>query len=124
VFIIIVLGRVAYNYDLYYKAFSLANNIESGTYRSLPVHIYYPDFGVILGLDFLAKIIYIIYSIYLVLIYIDFGKIGIFVTEMASVPVIIICRSYNNQVLIHLIKWFTISWIFRISDIKDNYCCF
>jgi hypothetical protein len=66
--------------------------------------MYHPDFGVILGLDFLAKIIYIIHGIYLVLIYIDFGKIGIFVTEIAGVPVIIIYRNYNNQVLIHLIK--------------------
>jgi hypothetical protein len=66
--------------------------------------MYYPNFGVILGLDFLAKIICMIYSIYLVLIYIDFSKIGIFVTEIASVPVIIICKSYNNQVLIYLIK--------------------
>jgi hypothetical protein len=66
--------------------------------------MHYPDFGVILGLDFLAKIIYIIYSICLILIYIDFGKISIFVTEIAGVPVTIICRSYNNQVLIYLIK--------------------
>jgi hypothetical protein len=86
--------------------------------------MYYPDFGVILGLDFLAKIIYIIHGICLVLVYVDFGKIGIFVTEIAGVPVIIICRSYNNQVLIHLIKWFTISWIFRISDTRNNYYCF
>jgi hypothetical protein len=86
--------------------------------------MYYPDFGVILGLDFLAKIICIVYGIYLVLVYIDFGKIGIFATEMAGVPVIIICRSHNNQVLIYLIKWFIISWIFRISDTKDNYYYF
>jgi hypothetical protein len=86
--------------------------------------MYYPDFSVILGLDFLAKIIYIIYGICLVLIYIDFGKIGIFITEIAGVPITIICRSYNNQVLIHLIKWFTISWIFRISNTKNNYYCF
>jgi hypothetical protein len=117
------LGRVTWSYDLYYKAFFLANNIESGTHRNLPVHIYHPDFGVILGLDFLAKIIYIIYGIYLVLAYIDFGKVGIFVTEIAGIPVTIICRSYNNQVPIHLIKWFIISWIFRISDTRDNYYC-
>jgi hypothetical protein len=98
------LGRVAWSYDVYYKTFSFANNIESGTYRSLPVYIYHPDFGVILGLDFLAKIIYIIYSICIVLVYIDFNKIGIFVTKITSIPVIIICRSYNNQVLIYLIK--------------------
>jgi hypothetical protein len=103
-FTTIVLGRVAWSYNLYYKASSLANNIESRTYRSLPVYIYHPNFGVILDLDFLAKIIYIIYSIYLVLIYIDFGKIGIFVTEITSIPVIIIYRSHNNQVPIHLIK--------------------
>jgi hypothetical protein len=66
--------------------------------------MYHPDFGVILGLDFLAKIIYIVYSICLVLAYIDFGKIGIFVTEIAGIPVTIICRNHNNQVLIHLIK--------------------
>jgi hypothetical protein len=66
--------------------------------------MYYPDFGVILDLDFLAKIIYIVYSIYLVLIYIDFSKINIFAIEIAGIPVIIIYKSYNNQVLIHLIK--------------------
>jgi hypothetical protein len=66
--------------------------------------MYHPDFGVILGLDFLAKIIYIIHGICLVFIYVDFSKIGIFAIEITSVPVIIICRSYNNQVLIHLIK--------------------
>jgi hypothetical protein len=66
--------------------------------------MYYPNFGVILGLDFLAKIIYMIYGIYLVLVYINFGKINIFITEIAGVPITIICRSYNNQVLIHLIK--------------------
>jgi hypothetical protein len=66
--------------------------------------MYHPNFGVILGLDFLAKIIYMIHSICLVLVYIDFGKVGIFATEIAGVPVIIICRSYNNQVLIHFIK--------------------
>jgi hypothetical protein len=71
--------------------------------------MYYPNFGVILGLDFLAKIIYMIHSICLVLACIDFGKIGIFVTEITSIPVIIIYRSYNNQVLIYFIKWFTIS---------------
>jgi hypothetical protein len=70
--------------------------------------MYHPDFGVVLDLDFLAKIICIIYSIYLVLVCIDFGKVGIFVIEIAGVPVTIICRSHNNQVLIHLIKWFTI----------------
>jgi hypothetical protein len=86
--------------------------------------MHHPDFGVILGLDFLAKIICMVYSICLVLVYIDFGKIGIFATEIASVPITIICRNYNNQVLIHLIKWFTISWIFRISDTRDNYYCF
>jgi hypothetical protein len=66
--------------------------------------MYHLDFGVILGLDFLAKIICMIYSICFVFIYIDFSKIGIFVTEIAGVPVIIIYRSYNNQVLIYLIK--------------------
>jgi hypothetical protein len=66
--------------------------------------MYHPDFGVILGLDFLVKIICMIYGICFVLVYIDFSKVGIFATEMASIPVIIICRSYNNQVLIHLIK--------------------
>jgi hypothetical protein len=66
--------------------------------------MYYPDCGIILGLDFLVKIIYIVYSIYLVFVYIDFGKVGIFATEMAGVPITIICRSYNNQVLIYLIK--------------------
>jgi hypothetical protein len=86
--------------------------------------MYHLDFGVILGLDFLAKIIYIIYGICLVLAYINFSKISIFVTEITSVPVIIICRSYNNQVLIHFIKWFTISWIFKVSDTRDNYCYF
>jgi hypothetical protein len=86
--------------------------------------MYHPDFSVILGLDFLAKIIYIVHGIYLVLAYIDFSKIGIFVTEIAGIPVTIICRSYNNQVLIYLIKWFTISWIFRISNTKNNYYCF
>jgi hypothetical protein len=86
--------------------------------------MYYPDFGVILGLDFLAKIIYMVYGICFVLICIDFGKISIFVTEITSVPVIIICRSYNNQVLIHLIKWFIINWIFRINNTRDNYYYF
>jgi hypothetical protein len=86
--------------------------------------MYHLDFGVILGLDFLAKIIYIIHGICLVLAYINFSKISIFVTEITSVPVIIICRSYNNQVLIHFIKWFTISWIFKVSDTRDNYCYF
>jgi hypothetical protein len=86
--------------------------------------MYHPDFGVILGLDFLAKIIYIVHGICLVLAYVDFGKVGIFATEMAGVPVTIIYRSHNNQVLIHLIKWFTISWIFRVSDTRDNYCYF
>jgi hypothetical protein len=124
VFTIIVLGRVTWSYNLHYKAFSFANNIESGTHRSLPVYMHYPDFGVILGLDFLAKIICMIHGIYLVLVCIDFGKVGIFVTEMASIPVTIICRSYNNQVLIHLIKWFTISWIFRVSDTRDDCYCF
>jgi hypothetical protein len=71
--------------------------------------MYYPDFGVVLGLDFLAKIIYIVYSIYFVLVYIDFGKIGIFAIEIASIPVTIICRSHNNQVPIHFIKQFIIS---------------
>jgi hypothetical protein len=66
--------------------------------------MYYPDFGVILGLDFLAKIIYIVYGIYLILAYIDFGKIDIFVIEIAGIPVTIIYKSHNNQVLIHLIK--------------------
>jgi hypothetical protein len=66
--------------------------------------MHHPNFSIILGLDFLAKIIYIIHSIYLVFIYIDFGKIGIFVTEITSILIIIICRSYNNQVLIYLIK--------------------
>jgi hypothetical protein len=66
--------------------------------------MYYPDFGVILDLDFLAKIICIIHGIYFVLVYIDFGKVGIFVTEMAGIPVTIIYKSYNNQVLIYLIK--------------------
>jgi hypothetical protein len=104
VFIIIVLGQVAWSCDLHYKTFSLANNIESGTYRSLPVYMYHPDFSVILGLDFLAKIICMVHSICFILAYIDFDKVGIFVTEITSVPVIIICRSHNNQVLIHLIK--------------------
>jgi hypothetical protein len=62
------------------------------------------DFGIILGLDFLAKIIYIVYNICFVFACVDFGKIGIFATEIAGIPVTIICRSYNNQVLIHLIK--------------------
>jgi hypothetical protein len=66
--------------------------------------MHYPDFSVILGLDFLAKIIYIVYNICFVLVCIDFSKVGIFVTEMASIPVTIICRSYNNQVPIYLIK--------------------
>jgi hypothetical protein len=66
--------------------------------------MHYPDFGVILGLDFLEKIICIVHGIYLILVYIDFGKVGIFATEMAGVPVTIIYRSYNNQVPIHLIK--------------------
>jgi hypothetical protein len=66
--------------------------------------MYHPDFGVILGLDFLVKIIYMVHGICLVLAYIDFSKVGIFVTEIAGIPVIIISRSYNNQVLIHLIK--------------------
>jgi hypothetical protein len=66
--------------------------------------MHHPDFGIILGLDFLAKIIYMVHGIYLVLICIDFGKISIFVIEMAGVPVTIIYRSHNNQVLIHLIK--------------------
>jgi hypothetical protein len=35
--------------------------------------MHYPDFGIILGLDFLAKIIYIVHNICLVLVYIDFG---------------------------------------------------
>jgi hypothetical protein len=86
--------------------------------------MYYPDFSIILGLDFLAKIIYMIHSIYLVLTYIDFGKVNIFVTEIASIPVTIIYKSYNNQVPIHLIKWFIISWIFRVSDTRDNYYYF
>jgi hypothetical protein len=71
--------------------------------------MYYLDFSVILDLDFLAKIIYIVYSIYLVFVYIDFGKIDIFITKIAGVPVTIIYRSYNNQVLIYFIKWFIIS---------------
>jgi hypothetical protein len=50
-----------------------------------------------------------IYSIYFVLVYIDFGKISIFATEITSISIIIIYRSYNNQVLIHLIKWFIIN---------------
>jgi uncharacterized membrane protein YuzA (DUF378 family) len=66
--------------------------------------MYYPDFGIILGLDFLAKIIYMIYGICLVFVCVDFGKVGIFVTEITSVPVTIIYRSYNNQVPIYLIK--------------------
>jgi hypothetical protein len=86
--------------------------------------MYYLDFGVILGLDFLAKIICMVHGICFVFVYIDFGKIGIFAIEIVGVPVTIICRSYNNQVLIHLIKWFTISWIFRISDTRDDYCYF
>jgi hypothetical protein len=86
--------------------------------------MHHPDFGVILGLDFLAKIICIVHGICLVFVCIDFGKIGIFAIEMAGIPVTIICRSYNNQVLIYLIKWFTISWIFRVSDIRNNYCYF
>jgi hypothetical protein len=49
-----------------------------------------------------------VHGIYLVLVYIDFGKISIFITEIAGIPIIIICRSYNNQVLIYFIKWFTI----------------
>jgi hypothetical protein len=98
------LGRVAWSYDFYYEASFLANNIESGTYRSLPIHMHHPDFGIVLGLDFLAKIIYMVHGIYLVLACIDFGKVGIFTTEMAGVPVTIICKSYNNQVPIHLIK--------------------
>jgi hypothetical protein len=98
------LGRVAWSCDLHYETFSLANNIESGTYRSLPVYMYHPDFGVVLGLDFLAKIICMVHGICLVLAYVDFGKVGIFATEMAGVPVIIIYRSHNNQVPIHLIK--------------------
>jgi hypothetical protein len=103
-FITIILGRITWNYNLYYKVFFLANNIESGTYRSLLVYIHYPDFSIILGLDFLAKIIYMVHGIYFVLVYIDFGKIGIFVTEIAGIPITIICRNNNNQVLIHLIK--------------------
>jgi hypothetical protein len=86
--------------------------------------MYYPDFGVILGLDFLAKIIYMVHGICFVLVCVDFGKISIFVTKMAGISVTIICRSYNNQVLIYLIKWFTISWIFRVSDTRNNCCCF
>jgi hypothetical protein len=82
------------------------------------------DFSVILGLDFLAKIICMVYSIYLVLVYIDFSKVGIFVTEITSIPVIIIYRSHNNQVLIHLIKRFIINWIFGVSITRDNYYCF
>jgi hypothetical protein len=66
--------------------------------------MYHLDFGVILGLDFLAKIIYMVHGICFVLICIDFSKVSIFVTEIASVLVTIIYRSYNNQVLIHLIK--------------------
>jgi hypothetical protein len=124
VFITIVLGQVAWSYDLYYETSSLANNIESGTYRSLPVYMYYPDFGIILGLDFLAKIICIVHGIYLVFAYIDFGKIGIFATKIAGIPVTIIYKSHNNQVLIHLIKWFTISWIFRVSDTRNDCYCF
>jgi hypothetical protein len=58
--------------------------------------MYYLDFSVILGLDFLAKIIYIVYSICLVFVYIDFSKISIFITEITGLPIIIICRSYNN----------------------------
>jgi hypothetical protein len=58
--------------------------------------MYYHDFGVILGLDFLVKIICIIHGIYLILIYINFGKISIFVTEIAGIPVTIIYRNYNN----------------------------
>jgi hypothetical protein len=65
-----------------------------------------------------------VHGIYFVFIYIDFGKVGIFITEITSVPFTIICRSHNNQVLIYLIKWFTISWIFKISDTRNNYCCF
>jgi hypothetical protein len=71
--------------------------------------MYNPDFGVILDLDFLAKIIYIIYGICFILICIDLGKVSIFATERAGVFVTIMCRSHNNQVLIHLIKWFIIS---------------
>jgi hypothetical protein len=66
--------------------------------------MYHPDFSVILGLDFLAKIICMVYGICFILAHIDFGKIGIFATEIAGILVTIICRSYNNQVLIHLIK--------------------
>jgi hypothetical protein len=65
-----------------------------------------------------------VHNIYLVLAYIDFGKIGIFATEITGIPVTIIYRNHNNQVLIHLIKWFIISWIFRISDTRDNCCYF
>jgi hypothetical protein len=108
-FVIIILGRVTWSYDFYYKASSFANNIESRSYRSLLIYIYYPDFSIVLGLDFLAKIIYIIHGIYLVFAYIDLGKISVFVTEITSVSITIIYKSHNNQVLIYLIKRFIIS---------------
>jgi hypothetical protein len=66
--------------------------------------MYYFDFGVVLGLDFLAKIIYIVHGICFIFVCIDLSKIDVFVTEIASVSVIIICMSYNDQVLIYLIK--------------------
>jgi hypothetical protein len=66
--------------------------------------MHHPDFGIILGLDFLAKIIYMVYGICFVFVYIDFGKIGIFAIKIIGIPVTIIYRNYNNQVLIHLIK--------------------
>jgi hypothetical protein len=71
--------------------------------------MYDPDFGIILDLDFLAKIICMIYSIYFVFVYLDLSKIGVFVIEIAGVSIIIIYKSYNNQVLIYFIKRFIIS---------------
>jgi hypothetical protein len=124
IFVIIILGQVTWSCDLYYEAFSLANNIESRTYRSFFVYIYNPDFAVILGLDFLAKIICIVYSICLVLVYINPSKINIFVLEITSISITIIYRSYNNQVPIYFIKQFIISWIFGVSNTRNNYYCF